>query len=75
MMEKEILSAGKPLTIREALDMVESDGTLILILQVGKTPQKTINSILHKNIKGGDKARFIQVSLKPAKFDIKKNNG
>ena len=75
MMEKEIISAGKLLTIKEALNLAEQDGTLSQIPKVGKTPQNTINSLLHKNIKSGDKARFIQVSLKPTKFYLKNNIG
>ena len=72
LMEKEILSSGKALTIREALDLAEKDGTLKQIPTIGKTPQNTINSLLHKDIKHGDRARFVQVSSKPAKFDLKK---
>lgn len=72
MMEKEILSSGKALTIREALDLAEKDGTLDQIPHIGKTPQKTINSLLHKDINRGEEARFVQVSSKPARFDIKK---
>lgn len=72
MMKKEILLSGKALTIREALDLAEKDGTLNQIPKIGKTPQNTLNSLLHKDIKRGEKARFIQVSSIPAKFDIKK---
>ncbi len=71
LMEKEIKSTGKPLTIREALKLAEEDGTLSLMEKIGKTPQNTINSLLHKDIKRGENARFIQISNKPAKFDLK----
>ena len=72
MMEKEIKAAGRALTTREALDLAEKDGSLAQIPKIGKTPQNTINSLLHKDIKHGDAARFIQVSSKPAKFDVKR---
>ncbi len=72
LMEKEIKAAGKPLTIKEALSLAENDGTLDQIATVGKTPQNTINSLLHKDIKRGEAARFVQTSKKPARFDLKK---
>ncbi len=56
IMEKEILSASKPLTIKEALNPIEQDGTFSQISKIGGTPQNTINSLLHKNIKSSDKA-------------------
>lgn len=68
---KEIEKAGKPLTIREALNMAEEDGSFSMIDKVGKTPQNTINALLHKDIRR-ESPRFIQVSNKPAKFDIKR---
>lgn len=55
MIEKEILSAGKLLTIKESFNLVEQDSTFSQILKIGKTPQNTINSRLHKNIKSGNK--------------------
>lgn len=72
LMEKEIVASDKALTIREALELAEKDGSINQIPNYGKTPQKTINSLLHKDIKRGEMARFVQVSLKPARFDIKK---
>lgn len=36
IIEKEILSASKPLTIKEALNLVEQDGTLSQISKIGK---------------------------------------
>lgn len=71
LMEKEIKSAGKALTIREVLKLAEEDGTLAKMEKIGKTPQNTINALLHKDIKRGENARFIQVSSKPAIFDIR----
>ena len=68
---KEIEKAGKSLTIHEALNMVEEDGSFSTIEKVGKTPQNTINALLHKDIKRAA-PRFIQVSNKSAKFDIKR---
>ena len=53
MMEKEIISAGKPLTIKEALNLAEQDGTLSQIPKVGKTPQNTINSTTQEYKKRG----------------------
>lgn len=55
MIEKEILSAGKLLTIKESFNLVEQDSTFSQILKIGKTPQNTINLRLHKNIKSGNK--------------------
>ncbi len=72
LMEKEIRLAGKALTIREALRLAEEDGTLAEMKKIGKTPQNTISALLHKDIKRGESARFIQVSNKPAIFDLKK---
>lgn len=74
LVEKEIMRAGKPLTIREALKLAEEDGTLLMMETIGKTPQNTINSLLHKDIKRGENARFIQVLSKPAKFDLKRKD-
>lgn len=75
LMAKEIEKANTPLTIREALDYAMKDGTLSMIETTGKTLQNTINSLLHKDIKRGENARFVQVSTKPAKFDIKDKRG
>ena len=72
LMEKEILTAKRALSIGEALEMAKEDGTFDQLDSVGKTPQKTINSLLHKDIVKGDKARFIQVGSRPATFDLKK---
>lgn len=55
MMEKEILLADKLLTIKESFNLIEQDSTFSQILKIGKTPQNTINSRLHKNIKSGNK--------------------
>ncbi len=73
LMEIEIRRAGKPLTIKEALSSASRYGTINELSHIGKTPQNTLNSALHKDMAKGDKARFIQVSVKPAVFDIKKN--
>lgn len=55
MMEKEILSAGNFFTTKESFNLIEQDSTFSQILKIEKTPQNTINSRLHKNIKSGDK--------------------
>lgn len=73
LMEIEISRAGKPLTIREALTFAELDGNIKELPHIGKTPQKTMNSALHKDILKGNKARFKQISDKPATFDIKRD--
>ena len=73
LMEAEIRRAGKPLTIAEALTSASKNGTINELSHVGKTPKNTMNSALHKDMAKGDKARFIQVSDKPAVFDLKKN--
>ena len=72
LMEKEILQANRPLTIREALNAAELDGTFNQIGKIGKTPQNTINALLHKDIARGKAARFVQVTSKPATFDVVK---
>ena len=72
LMEIEIRRAGKPLTIKEALSLATKDGTINELSHIGKTPQNTMNSALHKDMAKGDKSRFIQLSDKPAVFDIKK---
>ena len=71
LMETEILAAGRAITIGEALAMAKEDGTLSKLDSIGKTPQKTINSLLHKDMLKGDKARFKQIGKKPATFDLK----
>lgn len=38
MMEKEILLAGKLLTIKESFNLIEQDSTFSQILKIGKTP-------------------------------------
>ncbi len=73
LMEEEIKRAGRPLTIKEALCFATKSGTINELPHIGKTPQNTMNSALHKDIVKGAKARFVQVSEKPATFDIKKN--
>ena len=72
LMEKEILLANRPLTIKEALDAAGKDGTIDEMGKMGKTPQNTINALLHKDIARGKDARFIQVTSKPATFDVVK---
>ena len=72
LMEKEILLASRPLTIKEALDAAKKDGTFDEIGKMGKTPQNTINALLHKDIARGEAARFVQVTSKPATFDVVK---
>ena len=72
LMEKEIRLAGRALTIGEAFKAAEEDGTIHELTNMGKTPHNTMNAQLHKDMKRGDRARFIQVSSKPAKFDVKK---
>lgn len=71
LMEKEIRNAGRAITIREALTMAEQDGTIGQLESVGKTPEKTINSLLHKDIEKGDRARFVQESQRPATFNMR----
>lgn len=71
LMEAEIRRAGKPLTIKEALEAAYVSGTINQLAHIGKTPQNTLNSALHKDMAKGKSARFIQVSEKPAVFDIK----
>lgn len=71
LMETEIRRAGKPITIKEALTSAEKHGTIKELLHIGKTPQNTLNAALHKDIAKGSKARFIQVSDKPALFDVR----
>lgn len=72
LMENEIRRAGRPLTIKEALSMASDNGTIKELSHIGKTPQNTMNSALHKDIAKGEKARFVQISDKPAVFDIRK---
>jgi hypothetical protein len=48
------------------------NGTINELSHIGKTPQNTLNSALHKDMAKGKSARFVQVSDKPAAFDIKK---
>lgn len=72
LMEKEIVLANKPLTIREALDAASRDGTIDKFDKIGKTPQNTLNALLHKDIARGENARFVQVTSKPATFDVAK---
>ncbi len=70
LMEKEIRLAGRPLTIEEALKAAKIDGTFAEVKTKGKTPDKTINSLLHKDFARGRNARFVQVCSKPATFDL-----
>ena len=72
LMEIEIRRAGHPLTVGEAFMAAEKDGSINELPKTGKTPHNTMNAQLHKDMKRGEKARFIQVSTKPAKFDIKR---
>ena len=72
LVDKELTIAGKPLTINEILTNAEKDGTLSQIPTIGKTPQKTINALLHRDIAKGSDARFVQTSTRPAKFDLNK---
>ena len=52
--------------------MASDNGTIKELSHIGKTPQNTMNSALHKDIAKGEKARFVQISDKPAVFDIRK---
>lgn len=40
------------------------------LTSVGKTPLKTMNAAIHKNIQNDNLTRFKQVSKKPALFDL-----
>ncbi len=71
LMEYEVRKAGKPLTVGDALALAWQDGKIEELPHVGKTPQNTLNSLLHKDIAKGDSSRFIQISAKPALFDVR----
>ncbi len=71
LMETEIRRVGKPLTIKDALTSATKHGTIKELPHIGKTPQNTLNAALHKDIAKGEKSRFIQVSDRPATFDVK----
>ena len=71
LMEYEISKAGRAITIAEALQEAEKDGVLTQIESIGKTPQKTINSLLHRDMKKGEKSKFVQKSQRPSTFDLR----
>lgn len=62
---------GKPMTIRQIWDYAIAKGYQGKLESIGKTPEKTMNASLHKDIARKDSARFKQVSQKPALFDLK----
>lgn len=62
LMEYEIRKAGRAIIIAKALQEAEMDGVLSQIESFGKTPQKTINSLLHRDMKKGENSRFVQKS-------------
>lgn len=59
------------MTIRVILDFAEKKDFMEKMKSVGRTPEKTINANIHKNIARGERTRFKQVSKKPALFDLK----
>lgn len=69
LMSIEIKKAGKPLTIREALTSAEKDGIINELEKLGKTPQNSINALLHKDMAKSEPT-FTQVSARPARFDL-----
>lgn len=71
LVEEVLKEVKKPMTIREILDFAEKKGFMKKMKSVGRTPEKTINANIHKNIACGEGARFKQVSKKPALFDLK----
>lgn len=71
LVEEVLKESKKPMTIREILDYAEKNDFMTKMKSVGKTPEKTINANIHKNIARGESARFKQISKKPALFDLK----
>lgn len=62
---------GRPMTIRQIWDYAIAKGYQDKLESVGKTPEKTMNASLHKDIARKEAARFKQVNKKPALFDLK----
>lgn len=71
LVEEVLKETKKSMTIREILNFAEKKGFMEKLKSVGKTPEKTINANIHKDIARGERARFKQVSKKPALFDLK----
>lgn len=69
---KEVLyEEKKALKIREIWDIAEKKGLTHKLLSVGKTPLKTMNACIHRDLKKGNDAVFEQISKKPALFKLK----
>ena len=62
---------GHPMTIHDIWDYATVKGYQSKLTSIGKTPKKTINAGLHKNIARKEAARFKQINKKPALFDWK----
>lgn len=70
LIEEVLKEKGEPMTIGQIWKYANEKGICNNLASIGKTPEKTMNAQLHKNILRGEKARFKQVSKKPALFDL-----
>lgn len=70
---EEVLKAEKrDMTLTEVWDYAVANGFDKKLESVGKTPVKTMNSCIRRNIAKGKNVRFIQTSIHPAKYNLKK---
>lgn len=70
LIEEVLIENGVPMTISQIWEYANEKGLSKKLSSVGKTPKKTMNAQLHKNMLRGDNARFKQISTKPALFNL-----
>lgn len=70
LIEEVLVENGKPMTISHIWEYANEKGLSKKLSSIGKTPKKTMNAMLHKDMLRGDNAKFKQISNKPALFDL-----
>ena len=71
LIEEVLQKENKEMTLKEIWEKAVKTGLDKKLKSNGKTPIKTMNSTIKRNIKNKQKAKFIQTKKRPAKYNLK----
>ena len=72
LIEEVLESEKRDMTLPEIWEFAVNNGLDKKLESIGKTPVNTMNSCIRRNIASGRNVKFIQTSMHPAKYNLKK---
>ena len=72
LIEEVLESEKRDMTLPEIWEFAVNNGLDKKLESIGKTPVNTMNSCIRRNIANGRNVKFIQTSVHPAKYNLKK---